>query len=326
MKKYTQLTREDRQRLEILLLNKVPKTKIAKRLGHDRSTIYRELARNGEEEHYGHNVANTRAKQRRYQKRGCKLDKNLKLRILVITCLYCNSTPESVANWINNQTKYSICHETIYQYVYKSGNQKLYQCLIKKQSHRYRRVNRKKQRRKSIEPRLIVHRPKEVEYRQIAGHWEADSVVFTSSRKIAVITIVERTSRAVVLLKVNSRSTKETMEKIVEVFKKLPKSARKSITVDQGGEFADYRLPERYLNCKIYYCHVGSPWEKGTNENTNGRLRRYLPRNFDIANLTADMLSKIAREMNNTPRRCLNYKTPSKVFGEYFKGCDITLI
>lgn len=327
MRKYTQLTTPNRQSIEILLSNKLSISDIAKRLGCHRSTIYREIQRNSVENTYKYHIAQDNAKTRRHQKRGFKLDKNKQLHDEVIGYLINNHySPERIAGRMREQNRpYSICHETIYQYIYKNKALKLYQYLASQQSHRFRHFSRKKQRRANIEPRLITHRPKEIDDRQTPGHWEADSVIFADTRKKAVITLVERVSRAIILRKVNSRSTEETIGKIIDAFKKLPAEARQTATADQGGEFADYRSLERILSCKLYYCNVGAPWEKGTNENTNGILRRYLPRSFNTDDLTQDLLDAIAREMNNTPRKCLGYKTPKEIFCKHFKNCNSAL-
>ncbi len=152
------------------------------------------------------------------------------------------------------------------------------------------------------------------------GHWEGDTIQFVGNRKKVVTTLVERKSRMVLLIKNNSKHSNGVMEKIRGKFESLPQKMCKTITFDQGVEFADYKQLETKMKCRVYYCETHSPWQKGTNENMNGRLRRYLPNTTNIDQITQKDLDSLAHRMNLCPRKCLGYKMPQEVFIQQHKN------
>lgn len=138
-----------------------------------------------------------------------------------------------------------------------------------------------------------------------------------SSRQWHIITLVERKSRFLSLIRNENKKSALVMGKIKDNFQWMPKKGRQTFTFDQGSEFADYRQLEAYTSCHVYYCEKHSPWQKGSNENMNGRLRRYLPRSINLAQISQENLDCLAIQMNNQPRKCLGFKTPAELFFKY---------
>ena len=160
----------------------------------------------------------------------------------------------------------------------------------------------------------IRNRPEHIDLRKEFGHWEADLMMFQKALgKANVTTLTERKSRYIVLIKNESRHSNTVMSSIRERLQKFSKPLRQTVTFDRGSEFLYYTLLSRQLNIKSYYCDPRSPWQKGTVENTNSRIRRFLARNTDLEKVSNDNLAAIANRMNNTPRKCLGYKTPKEV-------------
>ena len=295
---------------------------IAKRLGKDRSSIYRELARNGEGKDYAAGLAQQKAQARHQTKRIGKIDRDGKLRWYITTSLEKGWSPEQIAGCMKHQhLTFYACHETIYQFIYQSNDKTLFHLLTYKKPKRQRRYARRRQACRYGAIRLIDERPKDIEMRKRFGHWEGDTIQFKGQREKVVTTLVERKSRMLMMIKNPSKHSKGVMEKIQKKFSSLPEKMFKTITFDQGSEFAYFHLLEKQNNARqIYYCHAHSPWQKGSNENMNGRLRRYLPRETNIANMTQDDLDALAHKMNLCPRKCLGYKTPQELFIQQYKN------
>lgn len=224
---------------------------------------------------------------------------------------------ESGTNSRSNEIQeknYYLCKESIYQYIYQRQDQELYQHLRYKKAKRGLNFGRKARACRYGAIRLITNRPERIENRKTFGHWEGDSILFGSCRKQSIVTLLERKSRTLILLKNEATNSHTVMGNIKSAFQDLPKKARLTMTFDQGAEFANYSQLERALACRVYYCQARSPWQKGSNENMNGRLRPYLPRDANIASIDQDDLNELAHHMNNTPRKCLGFKTPREVY------------
>jgi IS30 family transposase len=294
---------------------------IAKRLVRSRSTIYRELNRNKEPEIYSIGIAQQKIKERNQAKCNSKLEADGVLRDYVIKSLKKGWSPEQISGRMKRQNlSFYVCHETIYQFIYRSRNKELFHCLTYKKPHRQRRYARHKQSCRYGDIRLITQRPAEVYTRKRFGHWEGDTIQFSKAREKVVTTLVERKSRMVYLIKNQSKHSRGVMDNIKEKLENFPNKMCKTITFDQGIEFADYRHLEQQIQCKVYYCEIHSPWQKGSNENMNGRLRRYLPSETEIAKITQDELDELATKMNRCPRKCLGYKTPNELFIQQYKN------
>lgn len=265
--------------------------------------------------------AQLKAEARAKQKQSSKLKTDGVLRDYVVRSLQKGWSPEQISGRMKyHNLSFYACPETIYQYVYQSKNKALYYCLPYKKPKRQKRYSRKKSACRYGKIRLITQRPEEITTRKRFGHWEGDTIQFKGTKEKVVTTLVERKSRMVFLIKNNSKHSRGVMEKIKIKFDSLPVKMCKTITFDQGVEFADYRQLELENKRKIYYCETHSPWQKGSNENMNGRLRWYLPKETDIAKISQADLDQLAAKMNHCPRKCLGYKTPQELFIQQYKN------
>ena len=319
MGKYTQLSITDRQRFYVFLEMGLSLSEIAKKLSRDKSTLYRERNRNREVEGYLPGLAQQKAGARRERLR--KLEKDLALHEYVLRGLKKEWSPEQISGRMKFQKlNYYACHETIYQHIYKSSHEKLYHYLAYKKPKRRKRYSRKSHHCRYGKIRLITQRPAEINTRKKFGHWEGDSIAFSGTKEKMVTTLVERKSRMVFLIKNNRKYSRGVMDKIKNKFETFPKKMLRTLTFDQGSEFADYPHLQDQTACKVYYCQTHSPWQKGSNENMNGRLRRYLPREVEIDKVTQEELDRLAEKMNRLPRKCLGFKTPKEIFIQQLKN------
>lgn len=318
MSHYIQLTLEDRYHLSYLLKGGLSVRECANRLKRHVSTIYRELKRNSTKHGYAPTKAAKKALSRR--ERQSIIEKNSTLRSYVVSKLKTGWSPEQIAGRLKRKkSKYTVCHETIYRFIYKNKHKKYHQHLTYQKRLRYRKRGAKKNICRFGNKRIITNRPENVESRAYAGHWEGDSIEFSGAKKKTVTTLLERKSRFVILIKNESKKSQDVMASIAEKFRSYDRIPCKTITFDQGSEFSDCCLLEKLSRCQVYYCHAHSPWEKGANENCNKRLRRFLPRKINIHQISQEQLDLIALKMNNTPRKCLDYKTPSELFYKHYK-------
>ena len=237
------------------------------------------------------------------------------LRKRVIERLKNGWTPEQISNrMIYEAAPLRVCQETIYRYIYSKEGQRddLWWHLP---THRVAR--RPRRTRKCREPKFhrdvgILFRPDDVAYRRQFGHWEGDLMLFKQKLGQSNVTsLVERVSRFTVILKNPNKRTKPVMGKIMDAIRDLPLTARKSITFDRGTEFVSWPHLQAEIGTQTWFCDLSSPWQKGTVENTNRRLRRWLPRNHDIRLMTDHDMKVICDRLNNTPRKCLGWKTPA---------------
>lgn len=321
MGNYTHLSISDRRRLYTLLDMGFSKSEIARRLSKHCSSIYRELKRNSVLEGYFPKAAQLKMQGRAKEKRSSKLQTNGILRDYVVRSLKKGWSPEQISGRMKyHKLSFYACHESIYQFVYQSESKELYYCLAYKKSKRRKHYTRKEKQCRYGDFRLITERPEKITTRQRFGHWEGDTIEFKGTKEKVVTTLVERKSRLVFLIKNNSKHSRGVMDKIKMKFEKLSSQMCKTITFDQGSEFADHKHIEQQIKCRVYYCQTHSPWQKGSNENMNGRLRRHLPRETDIATISQEELDELARKMNRCPRKCLGYKTPQELFIQQHKN------
>lgn len=317
MNHYNQLTIQDRCKFNTLLDMSWPMTKIAKRMGIHRSTLYRELARNREGVTYKPGLAHRKAMARKNRK--CYIQLNPTLQSYINRHIKKGWSPEQISGRLKRKkSKYVICHETIYRYIYKH-QYRLHRYLPYKKSKRLKPCGRKPRKCRFGENHLITKRPEYITKRIRSGHWEGDLIEFKGNKQASVTTLVERKSRCLLLIKNETKFSEEVMGKIQNKFTSFQSSICKTITFDQGIEFSHFSLLERSLNCSVYYCHARSPWEKGSNENMNGRIRWSLPKDTNILEINQEQLDLLADKMNNTPRKCLDYRTPRELFLKLFK-------
>ena len=210
-----------------------------------------------------------------------------------------------------------VSHETIYRYAYsKVGREeKFYQHLPQHRLRRRPRGTRRHHGRRFLDELAIAYRPEAIADRSQFGHWECDLVMFRKEfGKANVTSLVERVSRFAVVLKNPDRQSKPVMEGLIDNLSPLPAEARRSITFDRGTEFSAWQHLKDGLGVEPWFCDPQSRWQKGTVENTNNRLRRYLPRKADPTAFTDRYLRSICDRLNATPRKCLGYQTPAEVF------------
>jgi len=323
MQNTRKLTPTERDRLALWKSRGKSLRWIAQKLERHVSTISRELKRNRWGNHYVAIHAQSQASKRKSKAGKREPLKDSQTYTYVLEKLRWGWSPEQIAGRLEfEQSHKVISHEAIYQFIYAEENsdKKLWEKLPRKQKRRRKKYGRKSQR-GHIPDRVSIHeRPAEVETRQIIGHWEGDSVEGKAHRS-GVHTQVERKTRVTLLAKLNNLSSEETLRAQKQVFSWLPKQLKKSTTNDNGKEFyfhKGFELP-------VYFADPYSSFQRGTNENTNGLLRRYFPKGTDFTSVTQAELNDIAQELNNRPRKCLNYATPIEVFRvELRKCCDST--
>jgi len=243
--------------------------------------------------------------------RGSKIGKHYWLRHYIVEGLSRCWSPQQIAGRIRYDKKhYYACMDTIYRYIYSPDGiaLQLHKQLPKRKP--YRKFKHKD--RRGIMPYAISIHEREAP-RTTPGHWEGDLVLFRFNNRRNIITLVERTTRYTTLLAKYGKYNDRTIAKIKDWMQHIPAQAVESITFDQGREFTQHHQ----LEVPTFFCDPGAPHQKGTNENTNGRLRRFLPKHTN-PNITQELLDKIQNIMNNTPRKCLNYQTPQEAFNTAF--------
>lgn len=293
---------------------------IARALGRSPSTITREVARNGGREHYSGWHAHERARQRAQRPKPCKLRRGKLLRE-VSQRLEQLWSPQEISRRLPldypDDPEMRVSHETIYQSLFVQGRgelrRELARCL--RSGRTVRRPRGQAERRGRLpEMVMISERPAEVHDRAVPGHWEGDIILGENGRS-AVGTLVERTSRLLLLLHLNGdRSAEAVNTAMRRAIQTLPKELWRSITWDQGAEMARHRDFTVATGVPIYFCDPHSPWQRCSNENTNGLLRQYLPKGMDLSTVTARELRQIQRSLNSRPRKTLGYMTPSEKF------------
>jgi len=298
---------------------------IARALGRAASTVSREVRRNGGFRRYRAESADKRAWKLAVRSKPCKLALNGRLRQAVAVKLQRHWSPEQIAGWLKR--KHPCCeanrvsHETIYRSLYVQARGVLKKELIgylrsKRQLRRSRHAGQNTDRRGQIRDAVsISQRPASVEDRAVPGHWEGD--LLCGPNNSFIVTLVERHSRYVMLAKVAGRHTGTVVSALIRQSRKLPEELCKSLTWDRGQELADHKRFTMQTNIEVYFCDPQSPWQRGSNENTNRLLRQYFPKSTDLSRYTQAQLNKVARELNDRPRKTLNYHSPAEKFAEW---------
>lgn len=321
---YHQLDLDERELIFRLRDARRPIREIAMQVGRHVSTIYRELQRNFFYDNdawfrgYFPRVAHRIARSRRM--RGGKIARNAALATSIAEGLRLAWSPEQIAGHARIAgVDPKVCHETIYQYVYspEGRRQDLWQHLPRARKNRRRRYARKPRGLNIPLANTIAERPVDIGSRASFGHWEGDLVAFRKEfGKANLTSLVERRSRYIVLIRNPSRHTTGVMAGIERCLRPLPPALRRTITFDRGTEFAGFRSLKTTLGVDAYFCKPSAPWQKGSVENGNGRLRRFLPLDTDLSVIPDDHLQSVADRLNRTPRKCLGYKTPLEVLKE----------
>ena len=301
-----------------------PLCAIADRLGRAPSTISRELARNGGRVGYRAHRADRVAWQRARRPQACKLAANETLRAEVEDKLAIRWSPQQISGWLKHTypdtEAMHLSHETIYLtlFIQARGGMKreLTQCLRTRRANRRPAVKRAPSGKgRIVDPVMISERPAEVEDRAVPGHWEGDLIM--GKRQTAIGTLVERWSRYVMLFGLPDGHTAEAVrDALTETVQQLPEHLWKSLTWDQGKEMAQHAQFTIDTGIQVYFCDPKSPWQRGTNENTNGLLRQYFPKGTDMSKLTKADLDKAAHSLNGRPRQTLDGMSPSEKLAE----------
>ena len=301
-----------------------PCRQIAARLGRAPSTVSRELARNGGRHRYRAQAADAAAYQRALRPKPAKLVLRPRLRSVVEAKLALRWSPQQIAGWLPlaypQDPVLRVSHETIYLSLFVQSRgalrRELQRCLRTGRAMRYPRGKRLPQGRGQLrDVVLISERPAEVEDRAVPGHWEGDLLL--GKRPSAVATLVERASRYLTLVALpDGYKAEQVRPALAAAVARLPEQLRRSLTWDQGKEMAEHTKFTVDTGVQVYFCDPRSPWQRGTNENTNGLLRQYLPKSGDLGQLDQTDLDAIAAELNGRPRQTLGFKTPSQALAE----------
>jgi IS30 family transposase len=295
---------------------------MARLLGRSPSTVSREVQRNGGYDRYRAAQADAEAWVRARRPKCCKLADSPWLRCAVARKLRLNWSPEQIAGWLkreypqeeNNQ----VSHETIYRCLFVQARGVLKKELLghlrsKRTIRRSKQATQKGGDHGQIKDMIsISERPASVEDRAVPGHWEGD--LLSGSKNSHIATLVERHTRYVMLVKVSNKETDTVVSALIKQAKKLPTELYKSLTWDRGKELADHRRFSLATDIDVYFCDPQSPWQRGSNENTNGLLRQYFPKGTDLSEHSQAHLNKIARQLNERPRKTLEFETPADRF------------
>ena len=295
---------------------------MASMLGRAPPTVSREINRNGGRRRYRASKADQAAWDRAHRPKRCKLAQKRALARIVAKKLEQLWSPDQIAGWLQHtypdDENYQVSHETIYRSLYVQARGALKKELI--QHLRTQRTMRRSRSGKNsgegqgqIKDMIsISERPASVEDRAVPGHWEGDLI--TGSNNSYIATLVERFTRYVLLVKVNGKDTKTVIDALIKQARKLPRELRLSLTWDRGKELSDHKRFSLATDIDVYFCDPQSPWQRGSNENTNGLLRQYFPKGTDLSVHSQRHLNKVARQLNGRPRKTLEYETPAERF------------
>ena len=316
------LSTSEREEISRGLVNGLSLRDIATQLTRAPSTISREVSRNGGYDHYRATQADKNAWHRALRPKRCKLAENRHLVCIIARKLKSKWSPEQIAGWLKREHPKEelkrVSHETIYRSLYIQARGVLKKELL--QHLRTKRVIRRSKHAslkriglgKITNTVSISERPASVEDRAVPGHWEGDLICGSGNSYVA--TLVERHSRYVMLAKLPNRYTETVINALIKQAHSLPKELYKSLTWDRGTEMAGHRRFTLATDIDVYFCDPHSPWQRGSNENTNRLLRQYFPKGTDLSVHSQAKLNAVARQLNERPRKTLEYETPAERF------------
>jgi transposase, IS30 family len=326
--RYHQLTSAERVTIMTRLAEGLKESAIARELGRSRSTISRELERSGarldrdtgRRKPYDAIEAHEEATERAKSLGMRKLEAGTVLMEIIRRDLLEGWSPQQVAGRLKeaypDDPSKRACHETIYTAIYcmPKGDLKLELVARLRQRYAKRRPRSRGENRGKIPDMTSIHvRPPEVEDRVVPGHWEGD-LIKGAGNKSSVGTLIERTSRLTMLVRMDNATADGTLAAFTKAFLRVHGSLAKTLTYDQGREMMRHKDLESATGLKVYFCDPHSPWQRGSNENTNGLIRQYLPKGMDLSKVTQDELDFIAAKLNNRPRKMHKFKSPLEVF------------
>jgi len=327
-KRYTRLADQERESISRGLAQHKSIRQLAKELNRSPSTISREIRRNKGKSGYRAFSASRRAKaaasSRKRGKR--KIEKQEGLLSYVMEKLQREWSPQEISKRLKIEYAWDmnmqVSHEAIYQYIYVLPRGELKQLLIKglRQERKHRRPQKRgdtaETRGKIANMLSIEERPAEVAERSVPGHWEGD-LILGKYKHSALGTLVERTTRYTILVPLGEhKDATSVREAYAEAFKSLPAELKKSLTYDQGKEMSEHEQFTIDTGIQVYFAHPGSPWERGTNENTNGLIRQYFPKGTDFTQVSKEEILEVQRKLNDRPRRALGYLKPDEVINQ----------
>ena len=319
------LTLVKREQISRGLVNGDSLRLIAIRLARAASTVSREVTRNGGLVQYRAAVSEKRAWARALRPKLCKLATHRPLRKVVARLLRRNWSPQQIAGWLRrkhpDEEAFWVSHETIYRSLFVQARGVLKKELVEHlRSHRPIRRSRHATAKADLRGRIpdtvsIRERPAEAEDRAVPGHWEGD--LLCGSANSYLVTLVERQTRFLMIAKIANRDTHSVVNALIKQAKQLPEQLYRSLTWDRGMELTDHKRFTLATDVAVYFCDPQSPWQRGSNENTNRLLRQYFPKRTDLSVHSQTRLNNIARQLNERPRKTLDYETPA----ERFQAC-----
>lgn len=325
---YKRLAMEERENISRGLAQEKTIRAIAREMNRSASTISREIKRNSGVSGYRAFSASQRAKRAATSRREgkSKIAQRELLRRYVLEKMQEEWSPEEISKRVKveyaGDMSMQVSHEAIYQYIYVLPRGELKQTLIKalRREHKHRRMQKsekvEEKRGKIANMLSIEERPAEVADRAVPGHWEGD-LILGKYKRSALGTLVERTTRYTILVPLGSqKDALSVREAYAEAFKTVPDELRKTLTYDQGKEMSEHQQFSIDTGIQVFFAHPGSPWERGTNENTNGLIRQYFPRGTDFTQVSVDEIKKVQRKLNGRPRKVLNFYKPNEVFND----------
>ena len=301
---------------------------IARCLGRAPSTISREIRRHGGLPRYRATEADKQAWNHARRPRRCRLALNPSLRKAVSEKLRLDWSPEQISKWLlmtyRSDPEMHVSHETIYRTLYIQARgalkKELTAHLRRQRGMRHSRKSEIGSQGKIIGAVSIAERPAQVEDRAVPGHWEGD--LLAGNKQSNIVTLVERKSRFAMLIRLTARDSESVVNALVRRVRHLPNGLMKSLTWDRGLEMANHRSFTIATDIQVYFCDPRSPWQRGSNENTNGLLRQYFPKGMDLSNVTQRQLDVVANKLNTRPRETLDWKTPAQVFAASVAATD----
>ena len=308
MKKYKQLSFEDLVKIETLMEEDFKPTEIAIKLSKDKSCIYRCIKNNSVEGEFKADVAYELIRQRKLSSvKPRRLLPDSVLAKYVVDKIEEYWSPEQIANSWKEAAKESLSHETIYKYIYK------YKPELVKVYFRKRYQHDRRSKHQILNRRMIDKRPESVELRKEIGHWEGDTII-GKNHKGAIGTNVERKSGKLIASKLPNKTAQAVLDATKDDFADLPARLCISMTYDNGKEFSKHEDIEKETGMTVYFARAYASWQRGTNENTNGLLRQFIPKGTDFDTVSDDDLAKYVDLINNRPRKRLNWLSPNQVF------------
>jgi len=318
------LTLAEREEISRALVRSESMRSIARRLGRAPSTISREIQRNGGRDDYRASQADQATWDRARRPKVCKLRENRPLARIVAEKLRMFWSPEQIAGWLKHtyprDESHHVSHETIYRSLFIQARG-----ALKKELLAHLRRTRGMRRSRHYTQKTAIHgqivdaisiseRPACVEDRAVPGHWEGDLVFGSGNSQIA--TLVERHTRYLMLIKLEGKDSQTVVNALIKNARKLPQELYKSLTWDRGTEMHAHKQFTMATDIQVFFCDPQSPWQRGSNENTNGLLRQYMPKGINLAGYSQAQLNAIARQLNQRPRKTLGFHTPAEMFSE----------